>query len=284
LGLRTLQAAAYRKVATTSKLVVWATLSEVTEQSRGRVRHIFRRALLKLADAVIVNGESGARYVRRFGASKERVFRVPQTTDVTNFLALPDTRAECARHRLLYSGQLIERKGLIPFLSHLSDWASSHPGQRVEFTIAGDGPLQSVLATYSAPRNLALKLLGHVPYDRLPDVYAQNGVLAFPTLADEWGMVVVEAMASALPVLGSAYSQAVEELVVDGETGWTFPPDHPHDVKAAIHRALTASSEELDRLGLAARRQTKSMTPVAMANQIIAAVDFACRPLGKGAN
>ncbi len=187
------------------------------------------------------------------------------------------------RHRLLYCGQLIERKGLLPFLSHLSDWAISHPGQRVEFSIAGDGPLRNLLATYSPPPNLLIKLLGHVPYDRLPEVYGQNGMFVFPTLADEWGMVVVEAMASSLPVLGSAYSQAVEELVVDGKNGWIFRPDQPGDVRAAINRALSASSEELDRFGMAARQQVKTMTPVAMVDQIVSAVDYASKHFGKGA-
>jgi glycosyltransferase involved in cell wall biosynthesis len=277
LGLRTLQAALYRKLLAKSRLVVWATLSEVTEQARGRARHILRRTLLGLADAVMVNGESGARYVERFGAPKERVFRVPQTTDVAAFLALPVTRRDPFRRRLLYCGRLIELKGLIPFLSHLADWASLHPGQQVDFLIAGDGPLHGDLATYSAPPNLSIQLLGHVSYDRLPEVYAQSGLLAFPTLADEWGMVVVEAMASGLPVLGSAYSQAVDELVVDGQTGWIFRPDQPGNAKAAIQRALSASSEELDRFGLAARQHVRTMTPATMANQIVAAADFACQ-------
>jgi glycosyltransferase involved in cell wall biosynthesis len=275
LGLRTLQATVYRKLPTASRLVVWATLSEVTEQARGRARHILRRALLRMADAVMVNGESGARYVERFGAPKERVFRVPQTTDVAPFVALPESRGELVRHRLLYSGQLIERKGLIPFLSHLANWATSHPRQHLDFSIAGDGPIHGALANYPAPRNLSIKLLGHVPYERLPEVYAQSGLLVFPTLADEWAMVVVEAMASGLPVLGSMYSQAVEELVVDGKTGWTFRPDQPNSVNAAIHRALSASSEELDRFGLAARERVKGMTPVAMANHIVAAIEYA---------
>jgi len=275
LGLRTLQAALYRRLVAKSRLVVWATLSEVTEQTRGQARHILRRALLRMADAVMVNGESGACYVERFGAPKERVFRVPQTTDVAHFLALPATRAEPIRRRLLYCGRLIELKGLIPFLSCLADWAGLHPDQKVDFWIAGDGPLRSTLATYATPRNLSIKLLGHVSYDRLPEVHVQSGLLAFPTLADEWGMVVVEAMASGLPVLGSAYSQAVVELVVDGKTGWIFRPDHPSEMKAAIHRALSEPNEELDRFRLAARLRVKTMTPVAMANQIVAAADFA---------
>ena len=56
----------------------------------------------------------------------------------------------------------------------------------------------------------------------MAEVYAKASLFAFPTLADEWGVVVNEAMAAGLPVLGSIYSQAVEELVEDGVSGWVF--------------------------------------------------------------
>jgi glycosyltransferase involved in cell wall biosynthesis len=275
LGLRTLQAAAYRQLATASRLVVWAALSETSERARGTIRSALRRVLLSSADAVVVNGESGARYVERFGVSSERVFRVPPASDVDSFQPPPEIRSEPIRRRLLYSGQLIERKGLIPFVSHVANWASSHSDRQVAFWIAGDGPLRGALAAFSGPPNLSVKLLGHVPYDRLPEIYSRSGLLAFPTLADEWGMVVGEAMASALPVLGSVYSNAVEELVVDGKTGWTFRPDQPSDVKAALHRALAAPSAELDRMGQAARQRVAAMTPAAMAGQMIAAIEYA---------
>jgi hypothetical protein len=99
--------------------------------------------------------------------------------------------------------------------------------------------------------------------------------LAFPTLADEWGLVVVEAMASGLPVLGSMYSQAVEDLVAAGQTGWLFRPDNASEVKAAISKALTTSHQELDIMGQCARKRVMAMTPSAMANQILSAIDYA---------
>ena len=61
-------------------------------------------------------------------------------------------------------------------------------------------------------------------HERMAEVYAKASLFAFPTLADEWGVVVNEAMAAGLPVLGSIYSQAVEELVEDGVSGWVFRP------------------------------------------------------------
>lgn len=275
IGLRTLQAALFRGIRRRSRLVIWATLSEATEQARGTTRSLLRRVLLGKADAVIVNGRSGAHYVERQGAPKERVFRAPQTTDTAAFLDLPAVRPESTRRRLLYAGRLIERKGMMPFLSHLADWARFHPHEEAELLVAGDGPLRGTLAAYPTPRNLILHLLGQIPYERLPEVHARSGILAFPTLADEWGMVVVEAMASGLPILGSIYSQAVEDLVVDGRTGWTFRPDQTDDVKSAIDRALMAPKEELDRMGLAARLHVREMTPAAMADQIVSAMEYA---------
>src|SRR5205823_4925457 len=155
-------ASVYRRLALANRLVVWAAVSEISEQARGCVRSVLRRGLLSLADAVIVNGESGARYVEAFGANRERVFRVPPTAEVADFLSLPSVRSEHIRRRLVYCGQLIERKGLIPFFSHLVDWANAHSNEQIDFWIAGDGPLRETIACYPVPSNLSMRVLGNV--------------------------------------------------------------------------------------------------------------------------
>jgi glycosyltransferase involved in cell wall biosynthesis len=283
MGLRTLQAAAFAGLSKRRRLVLWATLSEATEQGRGFLRPLLRRALLHSADAVMVNGSSGGRYVGRFGIEAEKVFRVPQTTDVGPFLETHSDRPAATRHRLLYCGRLIELKGLIPFLSRLAAWAVRNRERQVEFWIAGDGPLRSAVAEFACPKNVCLRLLGNISYDRLPEVYANAGILAFPTLADEWGLVVVEAMAAGLPVLGSLYSQAVEDLVTDGATGWTFRPDRTGEVDAGLDRALGTDVSEIDAMGARARSVARKMTPSEMADRIMDAVDFACTPDGRKA-
>jgi glycosyltransferase involved in cell wall biosynthesis len=278
LGFRTVQAAAFTSLSNRRRLVVWATISEATEQGRGFVRPLVRRVLLRAADAVMVNGESGARYVQRFGIGSEKVFRVPQTTDVGPFLQGSAERSPSIRHRLLYSGRLVELKGLIPFMSHLSAWAVRNPQRDVDFCIAGDGPLRSSIAQFPCPTNLNVSFMGHVSYDRLPEIYGSAGILAFPTLADEWGLVAVEAMAAGLPVLGSLYSQAVEDLVVDKVNGWTFRPDHPSEVSAALGRALDTPVKQLNGMAARARAAVQDLTPYAMARRMMDAVEYACAP------
>jgi glycosyltransferase involved in cell wall biosynthesis len=281
LGMRTLQAAVFTSLSRRRRLVVWAAMSETTEQGRGRVRPWVRRALLHSADAIIVNGESGYRYVRRFGIEAERLFRVPQTTDIAPFLMQRSGRTDLSRHRLLYSGRLVELKGLLPFMSHIAGWAARHPQRKVDFCIAGDGPLRSSIAQFPCPSNMSLSFLGNVSYDRLPEVYASAGLLAFPSLSDEWGLVVVEAMASGLPVLGSLYSQAVEDLVSDGLNGWKFRPDYPAEADAAVGQALDASVERLNSMGAKARFAAQNLTPSAMADQMMSAIEYACGSCGR---
>ena len=194
-------------------------MSEHTEQGRGRLRAVVRRWFLRGADAVLVNGESGADYIERFGVPASRIFRVPYTTEMVPFAAIPATRTDDAALRLIYAGELIERKGLVPFLATLARWGTDHPDRDVDFWLVGDGPLRVDLERTHLPANVSLKLLGTVGYDELPRVYSQAGIFVLPTLADEWAVVVNEALAAGLPVLGSVYSQAVEELVRDDVAG-----------------------------------------------------------------
>ena len=133
MGFRTLQASIYRRLFPESALVIWAKVSDATEQGRGRLRHWLRTSLLGTTDAVVVNGESGANYISRFGVSRDRIFPVPATTDLAPFLSLPVTRPPELRHRLLYSGMLTERKNLLGLLSHLADWAKQNPARQIEF-------------------------------------------------------------------------------------------------------------------------------------------------------
>jgi hypothetical protein len=147
----------------------------------------------------------------------------------------------------------------------------------VEWWLAGEGPDRRRLETVPLPSNLTVRFLGSVAYQDLPRVYAQAGVLVLPTLADEWGLVVNEAMAAGLPVLGSLYSQAVEEMVVDGENGWTFYPDQPARMDEALTRALDTEPEDLARMSAAARTRALQVGPEDVADRIVEAIEWVSR-------
>lgn len=272
MGFRTLLAIAYRKLHPRSRLIVFLEISIVTEQGRGRLRRLLRNFIQKRVDAFIILGEGGARYLQSFGVADRKIFRAPYTTDVARFSACPLARNPEHAHRLLYLGQLIERKGLLPFLKVLSNWAVNHPRDEITFTIAGEGPLRDALADAPRPTNLELTFLGNVSYADLPQVYADSSIFVFPTLADTWGVVVNEALASGLPVLGSVYSQAVEELIEDSVTGWRFRPDTADQIYAALDRCLQTPPEKLNTMREHARASACLWTPEAVASRIEKAI------------
>jgi glycosyltransferase involved in cell wall biosynthesis len=273
LGLRSWLAAIYKRRTPEVALLLWATVSERTERRRGLLRTRLRPRLLKQADAVLVNGASGARYITSLGVPATSVWSAPYTADASLFGTVPRCDSPRSAVRLLYVGQLTPRKGVTPFLRALAAWTANHPDVDVEFRIAGHGPERPALESIARPSNLTVEFLGDIAYHHLPRVYAESSILVLPTLEDEWAVVVNEALAAGLPVLGSRYSAAVEELVRDGENGWTFVPDDQQSVGAAMTASLTMPEAERERMRDSARARVAALTPGRVATDIAAAID-----------
>lgn len=258
------------------KIINYFRVSQHTEKGRGMARNLIRRFLTPRADAILVNGRSGERYVSERGAKPEMIFHVTSVVDVSKFLQLSLNRPdEPSERRLLYIGQLIARKGIEQFLDVLAKWAQRNPNTCVEMSIVGDGPLAHTLNNLGdAASNIKLQFVGNVGYEKIYSHYSQNGILVFPTLGDEWGVVVNEALASGLPVLGSLYAQSVESLITDDETGWTFEPDGESAIYQAIDKALNTPVEKLREMRRNCRKLGSSLTPDYSANQILQAIEY----------
>jgi glycosyltransferase involved in cell wall biosynthesis len=274
LGMRSLQAAMYRALRRDCRLIIWATLSEHTEHEWGLLRRCLRRAILAGADAVVVNGSSGDRYIRRFNRDVP-IVTMRQPVDVTLFSQRPIDRSAQQARRLIFSGRLIGAKGVVAAQADIAAWAAAHPDRLVEITWAGDGEMRAVLEQNPVPGNMRQTFTGHVGYQELAQLYSESGALLLPTLFDEWGLVVNEAMASGIPVLGSIYSQAVEELVEDGSTGWRFDPLQPGSFAAALDRFFGASLPELSEFRTRARARGMSITFETAASCLVRAIEAA---------
>lgn len=272
LGARSVLASVYSRRAR-CPLILALNMSMHTEHGRGKLQTRFRKWLLGRATAVTANSNSGQAYLRTLGVGEEQLFSFSYATDATEFQSVACPR-EVSIHRWLYCGALSERKAVVPFMQNLADWLTKNPDHSVELTLAGEGPQRAEIATMTIPANLKLYFVGHQSYEQLAELYNQHAVLVLPTLADEWGMVVNESLAAATPVLGSVYSQAVEELIVEGQNGWRFRPDDQQETQAAIYRCLAMGPEQLSRMQAAARHSVASRTPARAAEQLLEAIRY----------
>ncbi|GAC1378223.1 MAG: glycosyltransferase family 1 protein [Ktedonobacteraceae bacterium] len=89
--------------------------------------------------------------------------------------------------------------------------------ERCHLVVVGDGPAHAEMQQKLA--NLPVTFTGYLTGEALATAYASADVFAFPSRTETFGQVVLEAMASGLPVVG-LLSEGVCDLVNDGVTGF----------------------------------------------------------------
>lgn len=267
LGFRSLASAVYRRINPQVRLAYCVCISEHTEQGRGTARWLLRKLLVRMADAITFNGPSCERYLKRLGVPAEKLFHFPYAADDRTELQVAGPRSEEPNRRLLVVGQLNERKGVLPLLDVLSAYCGKHPDQTWDLTFVGTGPLEETLRTRVHPANLRVSLRGHVLPSELAPQWIDYGILVFPTLADEWGLVVNEALRAGLPVIGSRYAQASTTLIEEGYNGWLYSPDQPAELESKLEQLSRLNAKQVIAMREHARSSVAHITSRAVADQ-----------------
>ncbi len=117
---------------------------------------------------------------------------------------------------------------------HPGEWEGEHPAETIERTGGRD-----------------VFLAGWHEHDELPAFLNAADAFALASVREQFGQVLVEAMACGLPAIAvDRYGPA--EIVKAGETGWLVEPDDEASLSAAIAEAL-GDADERRRRGEAAR-------------------------------
>ena len=261
-GPRTLQAAIFCLLTRRPKLVVWATLSEWTELNRSTIQRRLRKVVLKLADGVICNGASGMAYIRGFNA--EVPIKVISQVAHPEFLEIERMRGEEKKYDFVVVGQLVPAKGVAQFLNSVR-----RVGGNPRVALVGSGSDEVVLRSLVDNLGLDCAFLGELERSDVIATMIKSRYMVFPTLADEWGLVVNEALSLAVPVIGSRYSQAVVELV-NPRNGWEVDPFDDVSFGAVLHEALTLGADDYRSLQSQCEESVSHLTPAHFADQLTA--------------
>ncbi|MER3447631.1 MAG: MSMEG_0565 family glycosyltransferase [Candidatus Dadabacteria bacterium] len=158
-------------------------------------------------------------------------------------------------------------------------------GERLVWLIGGGETLFDYRAYreefFSEIENIGLKLnediilLGAVPDDSMPNLYRAADVLVFPSVKEGWGLVVLEAMASGLPVITSGL-EPLTEYLKDRENALLISP---MDYKALAQQIISViESDELrDKL---TRNGRKTAQAYSWRNTALRHSEFYSRILG----
>ena len=87
--------------------------------------------------------------------------------------------------------------------------------------IVGGGPLKNELKALIKAKD-SIELIDWLPYDLLPELYANASCYILPSSFEPWGLVVNEAMAASLPIILNDQIGALPDLLDESKNGWSF--------------------------------------------------------------
>lgn len=128
--------------------------------------------------------------------------------------------------RVLFVGRLVVEKCPADLLAAVEELAS------VELVVAGEGALSASLRRNAGG---GVRFLGTVGQEDLPGWYAWADVFCLPSRAEGLPVVLMEAMATGLPVVTTPVG-GIPELVVDGGNGLLVDPGDVAGIGAALER------------------------------------------------
>jgi glycosyltransferase involved in cell wall biosynthesis len=169
----------------------------------------------------------------------------------------PDRRSAAARQRLsggeperpllLYVGRLAAEKQ-VELLRGLVETAPE-----VRLALVGDGPHRPALERHFA--GTPTLFTGPLYGAELAAAYASADLFVFPSATETFGLVLLEAMASGLPVVAAA-AGGVTDFVRPGEVGYLFAPGDGPGMARAV-RTLLDDPDLRRRLAANARREAE---------------------------
>lgn len=157
---------------------------------------------------------------------------------------------------ILAVGSLTQQKGYGVFLKALRLLKIDH----YEYTalIVGSGPLKKEIKKEAAELGLEDRVILLGRSDRVPELMAAADLLVLSSLWEGLPGVVLEAMASELPVVATAVG-GTPELVVEEENGYLVAPGEAEELAAALAKVLNLPEDLRVKLGRKGRKKVEEL-------------------------
>ena len=208
---------------------------------RGAIRtcdgaHAYSRDVWNFLNLKYNLDSDRARYIP---SGIEKRFFVPRRYDQTRPL------------KLLYVGTWLDQRGIFYLRDALQVLSQKFPG--ITMTFAGCHVPPETIHGFFGPA-LASTILVHptIPSSQIHELFASHDIFLFPSLMEGLPGVLLEAMASAMPVI-TAETCGMPDVVEDGFNGLLVPPADAKAIEEAVLR-LAASPEIRQQLGQAAQQ------------------------------
>jgi glycosyltransferase involved in cell wall biosynthesis len=202
-------------------------LSNLFMWNLGRIE---KEAAKQATIVVTVSRYSASKIVELYGVEENKIKVVPNGVDTQRFKPAKDCEElekkvrRDKKHVVLFVGNLIPRKGLHYLIEAAKQVLKEH--KETQFVVAGEGPLKNKLISYTKHQGVRsnFTFLGRIPEADINGLYNCADVFASPSIQEGQGITLLEAQATAKPVVAFNVS-AIKEVVKNKETGLLVEPN-----------------------------------------------------------
>lgn len=236
-------------------------------------RHLLPQ-VLEEADIIITTSQSYMEESPHLDSHREKIRVVPNGINLEDFqTTLP--KSEC-RERLglprdkviiLFFGNLVPYKGPEVLLRAFEEVHEDY--EEVLLLYVGRGPLRGELQTLSRELKVGEDVMfaGYVSDQEKALYYQAADIFCLPSVnrAEAFGIVNLEAMASALPIVAS-HLGGIPDIVREKENGLLFEPGKVEELTRAL-RFLVENPDERRRMGRAGRQMVEDYSWMKIAGE-----------------
>jgi len=197
----------------------------------------------RISDYIIVNSHYAKKSFVRHGFNEEKIVVIHLGVDIDIFYPLNIQKHK--KFHVVFVGNIHPRKGLQYLLK-----ACEFLYDKVELLLIGNIVDKSVIT-----EGKNVKILGHMPKNKLNEVLNKCHVMVLPSIDDSFGLVGLEALAAGLPLISSS-NCGVSELIEDSVDGYIV---EPRDAMAISEKILLLANDENQRLEMSRAARKKAV-------------------------
>ena len=137
----------------------------------------------------------------------------------------------------LFIGRLSVEKGVSVLLKSLKMLS-----QKKKVVLIGDGILSKSLKSQAKDIQHDILFTGWIEHEELIQYIQRSKIVVVPSLSEPLGVVVIEAMACGVPVIGSN-TGGIPDMIKHGYNGWLVKPNNPKSLANLIDRVLSQEDD-----------------------------------------
>lgn len=202
------------------------------------------------------------------GMAENCVHLAPYGVNIEDFKPKKEFKRN-EKMRFLFVGSFSQRKGISYLLQAFKELEDA--GENVSLTMAGRG-----IMDYELVKSYKLKCLEthiNLPIEKLVELMQESDVFVFPSICEGFGLVLVQAMATGLPLI-TTYNTSGPDFIEEGKDGFLIEAQDVEAIKNKVKYFLQ-NPEEVKRMGQNAIIKSKDFTWDKFSSEIIKSVEKA---------